>query len=217
MLKTILFDNDGVLVDTEGVFFEANRHMLREFGLDLSEKEFAEISLVKGQSFAEILVSLGYSSDFAEKARGKRNLKYDAMLRERGESLVIPGVREVLEHLHGTFRIGVVTCCAAMHFKTIHEASGLSKFFDFIVKGEEFVHHKPHPEPYLLALKRSGSLPGDCIAVEDSQRGVESARNAGLRVAAIPRGISLNGDFSEATWRLRDIGELMKIVQGIKE
>ena len=41
MLKTILFDNDGVLVDTEGVFFEANRHMLREFGLDLSEKEFA--------------------------------------------------------------------------------------------------------------------------------------------------------------------------------
>ena len=216
MLKTILFDNDGVLVDTEGVFFEANRLMLEEFGINLSEKEFAEISLVRGQSFADLLISLGYTSDFAEKARGKRNLKYDAMLRERGDSLVIPGVREVLEKLHRNFQIGVVTCCAAIHFKTIHEVSGLSNFFDFVVKGEEFVHHKPHPEPYLLALKRSGVSSGECIAVEDSQRGVESARNAGLRVAAIPRGISLNGDFSNATWRLTHIRELMEIIRRMK-
>lgn len=213
MLKTILFDNDGVLVDTEGVFFEANRQMLKKFGLDLSEKEFAQISLVRGQSFADILVSIGYSPDFAEKARAERNLKYDEMLRERGKSLVIPGIREVLEHLHGKFRIGVVTCCASMHFKTIHEASALTDFFDFVVKGEEFVHHKPHPEPYLLALKRSASAPEECIAVEDSQRGVESARNAGLRVAAVPRGISLNGSFSKATWRLENIRQLEKVVQ----
>ena len=83
------------------------------------------------------------------------------------------------------FRIGVVTCCATLHFKTIHAASGLAQFFDFVIKGEEFVHHKPHPEPYLLALSRSDSLPENCIAVEDSQRGVESAKNAGLRVAAL--------------------------------
>ena len=216
MLNTIFFDNDGVLVDTEGVFFEANRLMLKDFGVNLSEKEFAEISLVRGQSFADILISLGCTPDFAEHAREKRNLKYDDMLRKRGKSLVIPGVREVLEKLHRNFRIGVVTCCATLHFKTIHAASGLAQFFDFVVKGEEFVHHKPHPEPYLLALSRSNSLPENCIAVEDSQRGVESAKNAGLRVAAIPRGISSNGNFSEAAWRLENVKELEDVIRKIQ-
>lgn len=213
MLKTVLFDNDGVLVDTEGVFFEANRVMLKEFGVLLSEKEFAEISLARGMSFADIIVSLGHTPEFAEETRQKRNRIYDAMLRERGASLVIPGVPCVLKALHERYRIGVVTCCAAMHFKTIHDAAGLSGYFDFVIKGEEFKHHKPHPEPYLLALKRSGCKAEEVIAVEDSQRGVESALNAGIRVAAIPRGISLNGDFSKAAWRFTEIGELFQFIE----
>ena len=215
MLKTILFDNDGVLVDTEPLFFEANRWMLRKFGAELPEKDFADISLVQGRSVAGILVDMGFTPLFAEQAREERNAKYDQMLRERGKSLVIPGVPEVLETLHRNFRIGVVTCCAERHFQTIHEASGLSRFFDFVVKGEAFAHHKPHPEPYLLALKRSSSAPGECIAVEDSQRGVQSARAAGLRVAAIPRGISQNGNFDSATWVLSGIRDLIPLIRRI--
>lgn len=207
MLKTILFDNDGVLVDTEGVFYEACRIMLREFGADLDEKTFAEISMVQGKSLADMIVDLGYSQETAEKAWRKRNLIYDSLLEERAETLVIPHVPEVLAELHKHYRIGVVTCCLAMHFKRIHDASGLRPFFDFVVGDNDFVHHKPHPEPYLTALARSGFAADEALAVEDSERGILSAQRAGIKAAAIPRGISRYCDFSSADYRFDSILE----------
>ena len=68
MISTILFDNDGVLVDTEGVFYESNCRMLREFGVELGEAEFSKMSLSQGMSLADIIVSLGYTAETAETA-----------------------------------------------------------------------------------------------------------------------------------------------------
>lgn len=203
--SAVLLDNDGVLVDTEPVFFEANCRMMREFGYELEEASFAEMSMTRGMSLADIIVSLGHSPETAEAARRKRNLYYDEMLRERAGTLVIPGVPEALAELHRHFRLGVVTCCQSMHFKTIHDASGLGKFFDFVVGDDDFTHYKPHPEPYLTALKKGGLAPGEAVAVEDSERGILSARAAGIATAAIPRGLSLHGDFSRADHRFPDL------------
>lgn len=111
MISTILFDNDGVLVDTERVFYESNRHMLEEFGVKLNETEFSKLSLSKGMSLADIIVSLGNTPETAEEARRRRNAVYDRMLLERGVSLVVPHAPEVLAELHRNCRIGVVTCC----------------------------------------------------------------------------------------------------------
>ena len=216
MISTILFDNDGVLVDTERVFYESNRHMLEEFGVKLNETEFSKLSLSKGMSLADIIVSLGNTPETAEEARRRRNAVYDRMLLERGVSLVVPHAPEVLAELHRNCRIGVVTCCQKMHFKTIHDASGLRPFFDFVVGYGDFERHKPYPDPYLTALGRAGIAPDEAIAVEDSERGVLSAVRAGIRVAAIPRGISLCGDFSAATWRLQDIRELPALLDSLQ-
>ena len=177
MISTILFDNDGVLVDTEGVFYESNCRMLREFGVELGEAEFSKMSLSQGMSLADIIVSLGYTAETAETARQKRNGLYDIMLRERGASLVIPHVPEILRELHRSYRIGVVTCCQEMHFRTIHTASGLRPLFDFVIGDRDFVHHKPHPEPYQAALRRAGIGPEEAIAAACSrQNGRGSAR-----------------------------------------
>lgn len=216
MISAILFDNDGVLVDTEGIFYKANREMLKEFGAVLDEDEFSQMSLSRGMSLADIIVSLGYTPETAEEARRRRNLLYDRMLLERGASLVIPGVPDILRELHGRYRIGVVTCCQEMHFRTIHDASGLRPFFDFVVGDQDFVRHKPDPEPYRTALLRAGISAEEAIAVEDSERGVLSAVRAGIRVAAIPRGISLCGDFSAADWRLSGIDRLPGLLETLR-
>lgn len=213
MISTILFDNDGVLVDTEGVFYESNRRMLEEFGVALDEEEFSQMSLSKGMSLADIIVSLGHTPEIAEEARQRRNRVYDEMLLEHGSSLVVPHVPEVLAELHKQYRIGVVTCCQAMHFKTIHDRSGLRRYFDFVIGDNDFTLHKPYPEPYLTALRHAGIPAEDAIAVEDSERGVLSAVRAGIRTAAIPRGISMSGDFSAAVWRLSDIRELPPLLK----
>ena len=213
MLKTILFDNDGVLVDTEGIFYAACRVILREFGMDPDEKEFADLSMVHGKSIFDMIRDRGFSEETAESARQKRNLIYDSMLEERAETLVIPHVPEVLAELHKQYRIGVVTCCQAMHFKRIHDASGLRPYFDFVVGDDDFVHHKPHPEPYLTALARSGFAAEEALAVEDSERGILSAQRAGIKAAAIPRGISRYCDFSSADYRFDSILELAEFLK----
>ncbi len=204
--KIIFFDNDGVLVDTESIFYAANCVMLKEYGVELDEHTFAEMSMTKGMSLADIIVSLGKTPEEAEDARQRRNLVYDAMLKERAESLVIPGVLSALAALHKKYRICVVTCCQTMHFRTIHANSGLRQYFDDVVGDDDFVRHKPHPEPYLTAIRRTGLTALSLgYAVEDSERGVQSALAAGLNVAAIPCGISRYGNFSAATRRFENI------------
>lgn len=211
MIRNILFDNDGVLVDTEHIFYEANCEMLAEYGIVLAERDFAELSLAQGLSLADIIVKLaGVTPENAEDARQRRNLRYNDMIRER--ELVIDGVRETLTRLQQKFRIGVVTCCQTMHFQTIHSRSGLRQFFDFVVGDDDFVLHKPHPEPYLTALNKYSLNPDETIAVEDSQRGVISAQAAGIRCAAIPRGLSVYGDFSFADWKFDNITELAEML-----
>lgn len=200
MLKAVFFDNDGVLVDTENVFYEANRIMMKRFGHDLTEESFADFSLRRGLSLLDFIVELGFPREHGELARIERNHDYNRMLAERGGGLVLDGVRETLEYLRSkNIMIGVVTCCMKDHFTTIHNASGLAKYFDIVVGDGDFVQHKPFPEPYLLALSKSGLDPSEVIAVEDSERGVKSARAAGLECYAIPRGISAFGSFSEAS------------------
>ncbi len=211
--QIIFFDNDGILVDTESIFYASNCVMLKEYGVELDEQTFAEMSMTKGMSLADIIVSLGKTPEEAEDARRRRNLVYDCMLKERAESLVIPGVPEALAALYQQYKICVVTCCQAMHFQTIHEHSGLRQYFDFIVGDDDFTRHKPHPEPYLTALKRTGLTdPAKGIAVEDSERGVLSAQGAGLKAAAIPRGPSLYGDFSRADYRFQNITEFAEMM-----
>lgn len=209
----ILFDNDGVLVDTEYLFYLASAQILHENGIDLGEKEFAELSIVQGRSMAEIIVTQGGRSEaYAEQERQRRNVLYDEMLMEKRNELVIPGVPEALDALHKKFRIGIVTCCQTMHFKTIHEVSGLKKYFDFVVGDDDFVLHKPHPEPYLTALKTAGVTAECAIAVEDSERGILSAKRAGIETVAIPRGLSLYGSFTEADHRLDHIGQFVQMM-----
>lgn len=104
MLTTILFDNDGVLVDTEALFYESCRVMMRQFDYELGEAEFAELSLSRGMSLADIIVGAGHSREAAKDARRERDLYYDRMLQERSASLVVDGVREVLAELHRDYR-----------------------------------------------------------------------------------------------------------------
>jgi HAD superfamily hydrolase (TIGR01509 family) len=123
------------------------------------------------------------------------------MLEADAERLVIPGVRKALESLRPGRKLGIVTSCLSRHFKIIHRKSGLLEYFDFIVGEGDYTRHKPHPEPYLVALERAKTEVQACLAVEDSERGVAAACAAGIRCAAIPRGISKAGDFSKA-WKI---------------
>ncbi|HKL48567.1 MAG TPA: HAD family hydrolase [Desulfuromonadales bacterium] len=177
-IEALFWDNDGILVDTEKLYFRASRETLAEAGIILTWDQFCDISLGRGQSVFDLAAQAGRSSKQCEKMRKERNLLYARLL--RSETEVIDGVRETLETLYGTVPMAVVTSSLRDHFDIIHSGSDLLGFFDFILTREDYVHSKPHPEPYLTAVQKIGVPAHRCLVVEDSKRGLLSARRANI-------------------------------------
>ena len=204
MIKAIFWDNDGVLVDTEGIFFRANQETLADLGISLGWEQFEEISLVRGGSVLQLAQKPGTEAFY--KLRDKRDALYADLLTR--EPLVMEGVRDVLEALTGKYAMGIVTSSGHEHFEIIHRRSGLLPYFQFALTMKDCSHFKPHPEPYLKAIALSGCRPEECLAIEDSPRGLVSAVNAGIRCLVVPSRFTRGGDFPGAFQILNNIREL---------
>ena len=195
MIKAILWDNDGVLVDTERLYFQATREILARTGVDLTQEMFVEYSLKKGKSVWHLAAEKGSSPDEVSRMRDERNARYGQLLHK--ENTVIEGVAETLPKLH-QFDMGIVTTSRREHFDIIHRASGLLQYFAFILTREDYDKTKPDPEPYLRGLEKTGVEKDECIVIEDSKRGLTAATRAGLRCLVIPTALNRDDDFSEA-------------------
>lgn len=201
----ILWDNDGVLVDTEVLYFEATRSILAEVDFELTQELFVEMSLRRGRSVFELL-SRELAAEAIEDMRQRRNRLYNETV-GRGVR-VNAGVRESLALLRPQARMGIVTGSSRDHFEAMHRTTDLLDYFEFHLTHDEYTHSKPHPEPYLTALERFGLDPGASVVIEDSERGLQSAVAAGLRCIVIPNDLTRDGDFSAATAILADAASL---------
>ena len=105
--------------------------------------------------------------------------------------------------------MGIVTSSRKDHFDMIHRNSNILQYFDFIITSDDFTCSKPHPEPYLLGIRHSGYNANQCIAIEDSERGVIAAKNANLFCLAIPNELTCKSDFSRADRILKNINEIL--------
>ena len=196
MMFTVLWDNDGVLVDTEGLYFRATQAVLRTIGIDLTAEQFKDISLRQGESALRLAAEQGIAAERIARLRAERDRIYAESL--RAQSCVNDGVEEVLRSLHGKARMGVVTSTSRGHFDIAHAQSGVPKYMDFVITREDCQYLKPHPEPYLTALTRHRLRPEKCIVVEDSERGLASARAAGLECLIVLSEWTKDGDFQGA-------------------
>jgi HAD superfamily hydrolase (TIGR01509 family) len=201
----ILWDNDGVLVDTEILYFEVTRGVLAEVEFDLGRDVFVDFALRQGRSVFELLADR-LPADEVEALRQRRNGLYTETI-ARGVR-INDGVRECLEQLQPRMRMGIVTGSSRLHFETMHRTTDLMRYFEFCLTHDEYTRSKPHPEPYLTALERHGLDATTCIVVEDSERGVQSAIAAGVRCIAIPNELTRDGDFSAAVAVLDGVHEL---------
>jgi HAD superfamily hydrolase (TIGR01509 family) len=178
-MLTILWDNDGVLVNTEGLYFRACREVLGEVGIDLTREQFKEISLRRGESTFVLAAERGIAEAEIARLRAARDRRYAELLGL--QSWAIDGAEDALRTLQGQVRMGVVTSSKRDHFETVHAQTGLRQYLDFVLTREDYQHTKPHPEPYLTALARYALEPEDCVVVEDSERGLTAATAAGLK------------------------------------
>jgi len=210
MLKAILWDNDGVLVDTEHLYFRACREALARIDIELSEERFIDLFLKKSEGLSALMRECGLGADEMGACTRWRNARHAELLRQGVP--VIDGVREVLGALHGKVRMGIVTSCRREHFEIVHAKTDLLPYFDFVLVREDYGESKPAPEPYLEAMRRNGLKAAECLVVEDSDRGLRAALAAGVRCAVIPQGLTRGLDFSGALRMLENIREIPDLV-----
>ena len=210
MFKAILWDNDGVLVDTEHLYCEATRQVFASAGITLGDDDYRDMFLTGNMGAWHLLTAQGRSRSEVARMRDERNEIYSSLL--RGRDHAIDGVRGVLQTLHGRYAMGVVTSSRRDHFEIIHATTSLLHYFDFVLTREQYVNSKPDPEPYLAGIARTGFSAAQCLAVEDTPRGLTAATGAGARCVVIPNALTAGGDFTAAYKVLRNIRELPAIL-----
>ena len=206
----IFWDNDGVLVDTERYYLQANREALAKLDITLSDELFIEISLTQGKSLLDLAAARGHTDVLIEQLKHSRTNRYAQLLDI--EDMTLPGVRETLNALHGKLKMAIVTSSVKNHFEIIHKRTGLLSFFDFCLTRGDYVHSKPNAEPYLLALSRSGHEPHRSLVIEDSPRGLDAAKAAGLTCWVIPGQHTSKHAFKGADRILSSVEELPKLL-----
>ncbi len=206
--KVVLFDHDGVLVETEQWYFLANKRAFREIELDLELEPYLDF-MARGESIWEF-ISKEYSAKVIAEQREKRNLYYREYLQT--EEIEIADVLEVLKKLSEKYRMAIVTTSKRVDFELIHDNRDIVQYMDFVLTLEDYENAKPHPEPYLKALEKFSVLKNEALVVEDSARGLRSAIAAGIDCAVVDNEFTKTHDFTGARYRIRNLSELFTIL-----
>ena len=210
MKKYILFDNDGVLVHTEPLYFKANIQALKEFfDVELEFEEYMKI-MSEGTTVWQKALNKGFSFAEVEIARNKRNEYYQNFLKT--ENILIDGVKDVLKELSKYYKMGIVTTSRRVDFEIIHKNLGIVDFMDFVLCEEDYNFAKPHPEPYLKGLELFKAKKSEAIVVEDSTRGLTAAHKAGIECVIVKNEFTLTQDFSKASYFIETLKELKTIL-----
>ena len=209
--RFILWDQDGVLVDSERWYYEATRHELASLGVELTADEYQRLQ-VSGLSTWDAARERGIDAASIAAARARRDLLYQESLRTR--PIEIDGIGEVLATLGRTHRMAIVTTARREDFNLIHATRDLLRHMEFAVMLGDYERAKPHPDPYLAALARFGARPDEAVAVEDSRRGLLAARAAGVACFVVRNRLNAADAFPEAAGVVGSVRELPATMAG---
>lgn len=205
--EAVIFDMDGLLVDTETCDFESWRELHEAHGLELALPDYCYSAGLYGswEAMYEALGErCGRSPDELHAIRDPRFRELvAARLKPSQELLHLLGwLRE-----HGVKR-GIASSSDSDWVAYLVDGLGLRGEFQAIATGHDVAQRKPAPDVYLLAAERLGVAPTRCVALEDSSHGIAAARAAGMRAIAIPNSVSIHQDLSLAHAQVEHFGEV---------
>lgn len=184
MIEAVVFDLDGVLLDSEHVWDEVREELARERGGRWHERAQADMMGMSSTEWSRYMHRVvGLHEPPAE-----INAEVVRRMQERyAEWLpLIEGAEEAVERLARCFRLALASSSNRPLIETVLDRAGLAGFFEVTVSSEEVERGKPAPDVFLEAARRLGVEPERCAAIEDSGNGVRAAHAAGMRVIAIP-------------------------------
>jgi beta-phosphoglucomutase len=220
VLKAVLFDFNGVIINDEPIHRELIDELLLAENLQPQGKEFWQVSLGRSDRacLRDLLKMRGrfISDEGLEKLIAKKAIAY----RQRLDNLVtLPVYSEVVQFIEklytSGYKLAVVTGAIRSEVELVLKQSEIDRYFGTIVSGDEIKQSKPDPEGYLLAIERLNQihpdlnlLPSECLAIEDTFPGIQAVKSAGIQAVAIAHTYPFHMLQRQANWTIDSFADL---------
>lgn len=213
-ITAVIFDMDGVLLDTESICDRTWEMASGEFNLT-KEKAAAIISLCRGTNKhdTKIIIKENCGQDFpAEKFLERTSQLFHEIAEVEGVQK-LPFAKESLEYLTKKYRVALASSTREIIVKKELAQADLIEYFETLTCGDMVTHSKPDPEIYLMACKSLNVKPEECIAIEDSLNGLKSAKAAGMYTIMVPDRIAPNEETAKVSdYVLKNLGEITSLL-----
>jgi HAD superfamily hydrolase (TIGR01509 family) len=209
MLKAVIFDMDGVIVDSEPIYHEVEMQLFHELGMDVSDElRYSYVGTKIDDMWSELKKKylLKQTVEDLIKLEAERYRKYIAspdILKP------IPGVIELLKELFGrNISIALASSSFLKDIETILGLLDIREYFSVVVGGDEVKRGKPYPDIFECAVKKLDVSPAGCIVIEDSSHGINAAKAAGIKCIGYKNKSSGNQDLSSADLIIESIEDI---------
>lgn len=210
-VNAIIWDMDGVLLDTENLHPIIESQTAKHFGVEISPEEITRryLGVHLKTEFEDIFKRHGKQIPHEE----VRKIRDRLLLKNLSKEIKLtPKVMEVLEKLSQEYKLAIVSNAERVIWQEHLKNLGLAKYFQLIILGDDVQNPKPHPEPFLKAAHELGIKPEDIIVIEDSVSGFTGAKAAGMKLIARKADHNKHLDFSQADFVITDLREIPGIL-----
>jgi HAD superfamily hydrolase (TIGR01509 family) len=195
-MKAIIFDMDGLMIDSERLYRQAQQDIARQFNKVMTEEIRKKMMGRKPiESLRLFVKELDIPMDPAILLEKRNNV-----MREKLEKDLVPmpGLAHIIDKFHGKLKLAICTGAQQEFLDIVVDKLGIRDKFAVLQNSDDIENGKPHPEMYLKTCKRLGLPPGECIVLEDSLNGVLAGKRAGCYVIAVPSEYTKDENFEAA-------------------
>jgi len=209
-IKAIIFDFDGVVIDSEPIYVAAERRILAQYGVQVTEEDWKYFKGTTEKGFYQLIINkYNVKADLEQLIRDSRQYLQEEF--RKGVDY-IPGFKDFWHGIAGRYRTALVTSTSADFLQWIFSHTTVRNYFNLTITADDIKHAKPHPEPYLKAMRQLEVMPAESLIIEDSLNGIQAALASGAVTVGFLSSLG-HIDMPNAHFHARDYAEITQILK----
>ncbi|MBD2779677.1 hexitol phosphatase HxpB [Xenorhabdus szentirmaii] len=212
-MKAVIFDMDGVLIDSEPLWKKSGMLVLNHYGVPINYNEMMSMIGIPVSGMIDKACQL-YNKNDLDVSKIEKDLFIKGVELILEEKPLMDGVIECLDFLvRKEIKIGIASASPLSFLLKIVEQCGIADYFDYISSAEHMPYNKPHPMVYLNAAEKLNVLPDECLGIEDSKTGMISVKAASMKCVVMPSHIEYDNSYWDTSdWKIKNLKELENII-----